>query len=336
MHRVVVLRADAGPTVGLGHLQRSLGLAAALAGRGCSCIVRAPETADVRARVEALGLRFDAAARPWSTAEEAVALDRLGATAVVVDSYAALAEDVSGLLREGRPLLVIDDLAEFPLRCDVVLNAAAGASELPYGELAPGARLLLGTEYVLLHPELWDKQPREPAATVNSVLLSVGGSTGSIEVLRRLLPVVAGVPAPFDLIVSAPPDVLLELERTVRPLERRVETASPPDTVAHIAAAADIAVSAAGGTSRELARLGVPTLAVVIADNQRRGARGLAKLGVIELFESVEEAEAGLPQALKELAGSYNRRRRLAQRGPQVVDGQGCRRAAAALLELLA
>jgi spore coat polysaccharide biosynthesis predicted glycosyltransferase SpsG len=333
--RVVVLRPDAGPTVGLGHLQRTLGLAVALRENGCSCSLRAPETDDVRARVESLGLRFEPAPARWSLAEETAALELVGADAVVIDSYHAPEEDLSVLRRGGRRSLVIDDFASSPISCDVLVNAAAAASRLPYDRLAPGARLLLGTEYLLLHPELWDVTPRAPAQPIRTVLLTAGGSVGAVEPLQRLLAATAECSATFELVLAAPESVAAALEPAIRSSPRHVEVVSPGATIRASAAGVDLAVASAGGTTRELLRLGVPTLAVVTAENQRPGAKGLAELGAVELFESTDDAATGLPRTLDELSASYERRRRLAERGPEVIDGQGCRRVAGALLELL-
>ena len=334
--RVVVLRPDAGPAVGLGHLQRSLGLAVALREHGCSCVVRAPDAGDVRERVESLELRFDPAPASWETRDEAMALDGLEPDAVVVDSYRALEDDLSLLQRKGRLLAVIDDLAGGPLSCDLVVNGAAGASELPYDRLAPRARLLLGIEYLLLHPQLWDVTPRTPSARVESVLVTCGGSAGSVAPLQTLLAAIEGSSAAFDLTVAAPEGVTAALAPFLRSSRRHVDVVSPDTTVLEAAGSVDLAVASAGGTTRELLRLGVPTLAVVTADNQRRGATGLSELGAIELFESLDEAEVQLAPALDRLIGSFEERRRLAERGPEVIDGQGCRRVAAAVLELLA
>ena len=332
--RVVVLRSDAGPAVGLGHLQRTLGLGVALRERGCSCVVRAPETGDVRRRVESLGLRFDAATAPW-TGEEALALDRLAPDALVVDSYEALEDDLSLLQREGRPLVLIDDLARFPLPGDLVVNGSVRAADLPYGRLAPAARSLLGIEYLLLHPELWDVTARTPAEQVENVLVTCGGSAASVGPLQRLLRAIEGASSAFQLAIAAPAGVAAALAPFLRASRRKVTVISPQSTVREAAITADLAVASAGGTSRELLRLGVPTLALVTAENQRAGAVGLSRLGVIELFESIDEAEAGLGRALDALAASYEERRRLAESGPRLIDGQGCRRVAGVVLELL-
>jgi len=331
---LVVLRPDAGPAVGLGHLQRALGLGVALRERGCSCVVRAPETADVRRRVQSLGLRFDAAAAAWTAGEEALALDRLGAAALVVDSYEALGDCLSAL-REGRPLVFIDDLARFPLPCDVVVNGSVAAADLPYDRLAPTARALLGIEYLLLHPELWEVTARTPLEQVENVLVTCGGSASSVGPLQKLLHAIEGASSAFGLTIAAPDDVAAALAPTLRASSRKVSVISPRSTMREAALAADLAVASAGGTTRELLRLGVPTVALVTAENQRAGAVGLSKLGAIELFESVEEAEAGLAQALDELVASYEERRRLAEAGPRLIDGQGCRRVAGVVLELL-
>ena len=100
--------------------------------------------------------------------------------------------------------------------------------------------------------------------------------------------------------------------------------------------AADLAVSAAGQTLYALARLGVPTVALELADNQRGGLAALEHAGAVRV--AGRAGEPGLPDAVaaavRELVTDDAARHRLARAAGSLLDGQGARRVAAEICRL--
>jgi spore coat polysaccharide biosynthesis predicted glycosyltransferase SpsG len=82
----------------------------------------------------------------------------------------------------------------------------------------------------------------------------------------------------------------------------------------------------------EMACMGVPFIAIVIADNQRQAAAAMARDG----YPAIEHAaiERELPAAATALAADADRRAALSRRGRELVDGRGAERVCAALREL--
>lgn len=62
---------------------------------------------------------------------------------------------------------------------------------------------------------------------------------------------------------------------------------------------ADLAIGAAGGTAWERCCLGLPTVLLILADNQASGARGLERCGAVSIIERCEEIARDLPKLLK-------------------------------------
>jgi UDP-2,4-diacetamido-2,4,6-trideoxy-beta-L-altropyranose hydrolase len=96
---------------------------------------------------------------------------------------------------------------------------------------------------------------------------------------------------------------------------------------------ADLAVTAAGNSLLEAAAVGVPTLALVMADNQLPGARALAEAGATQLCDPA--SPDAVAAAVRRLAGDRRLRREQAERGRALVDGHGALRVAFALWRLL-
>ena len=90
---------------------------------------------------------------------------------------------------------------------------------------------------------------------------------------------------------------------------------------------ADLAVTAAGSTSWELARVGTPQVAIVLADNQRPVAQGLAAEGLaVSLGWHADLTPESIAGAVGALAGDAGRRGEMSRRGRELIDGRGaCR-----------
>ena len=89
----------------------------------------------------------------------------------------------------------------------------------------------------------------------------------------------------------------------------------------------DIAISAGGQTLYELARVGVPAMAIVVAENQMNNVRGWQKAGFIEYAGWWDDKH--LPDML--IAGlrvlnNFHVRRNRSFKGREHVDGLGAKR----------
>ena len=99
--------------------------------------------------------------------------------------------------------------------------------------------------------------------------------------------------------------------------------------------AADIAVAAAGSTGWELAFLGVPSLLVAMADNQRGVAEELARCGAARHMGDPDTAcHDRLANAMADLLTSPGDRHRMSEAGRALVDGRGAARVAEIILGL--
>jgi spore coat polysaccharide biosynthesis predicted glycosyltransferase SpsG len=87
---------------------------------------------------------------------------------------------------------------------------------------------------------------------------------------------------------------------------------------------ADVAISAGGSTCWELAFMGLPSLVIVVADNQRGIAAGLAEEGAaVSLGWHADLAPPDIARSVRSLADDAAARRRMTARGRRLVDGCG-------------
>jgi len=360
----VAFRADASVQIGSGHVMRCLSLADALRARGAEAyfvgralpghlgalirergydLALLPAPAPPAPSVEEEGDEAPAHAQwlgvPWpqDAAQTAQALQAAGDFDwLVVDHYAVDARWENSLRRTGRSTLVIDDLADRPHDCDLLLDVNLQEPEGRYAGLVPAwCRQLLGPAYALLRPQFAAARPA-PArrdGRVARLLIFFGGSdhdnlTGrALTALGRL----GRDDLAVDVVLGASNPRRSELEALCASLKSVTCHFNVADMAA-LMAAADLAIGAAGVTTWERACLGLPALVVTIAANQRPTAACAARRGILTwLGDASEVTAATLAEAVRVALAAPATLLAQSRRGMDVVDGGGTARVAAAM-----
>lgn len=328
---------NAGAGIGGGHVLRCLSLATALAREGVEITFAAPDPAP------RLVERFAETAVDVSVAPDFETVlweaEALRPDAVVLDHYGWGAAEEAQLAPFSRCVMVLDDLADRAHVCDLLLDPGHGRLEDDYaGRVPPYARLLLGPDYALLRPAFAARRESAFApvrAEVERVFVSFGLSdvdriaARAVVLIQRIFP-------------KAQLDVALAVDALSLP-ELRARAEGDPSLhlhvdardVAGLIAAADVAVGAGGSATWERCCLGAPTLAVVVAENQRALIDALDHVGaLIGCALDGPDFETRFSGALTELQAP-TKRARLRETSRGLCDGRGAERAAAALLSVL-
>lgn len=312
----VLFVCDAGSSVGGGHVMRCLTLARALQARGAAvAFLRTPETQDILARF---------------APDVALAGEDEAADLVVVDSYRMDPAREAAWRGRARRLAVIDDLAR-PHEADLVLDPSFGRSEGDYR----AAIVLAGPAYALVRPAF--AAAREAALVrrgepATRCLVSLG-LTDVGEITGRVAAALVGSGLALDVVVGAGAPSLPALETLTaeEAVTLHVDTAD----MAGLIARADLCVGAGGSSVWERACLGLPTVTLILADNQRDMAMKLDAAGAtLALDARWPGLERRLADAVERLAGDERLRARLSATSAALCDGKGAERAADALLGL--
>jgi len=342
MRPVMLIRADAGPAIGVGHVMRCLALAQAWRDRGGEAHLVAVDLPQRLARrLQAEQLSHHPIDDHRDAASVADLAEQLGASWLVIDGYEFDAEFQRNVQGRGFMVAVIDDLAQLDgWNTDLLLDQNLGADQKLYPGLSPATRCLFGPGYSLLRREVTEaiRGGREVVAeSVRLVVVLFGGSDPqsltpvALEAVARAA--LEGV-AVTAFVGPACPDLEGIRARAER-LEIDVEIAVDPPDYASRLAEADLAVSAAGSTCWELAALGVPAIVTATAENQITVARGLVEAGVaIDAGPPAAWSAADLSRAIRELADDVVTRRSMAAAGRGVVDGEGADRVVSVLQEM--
>lgn len=325
---------DAGPAVGGGHVMRSLTLARVLEAQGASYAFAGPQP---------MGDLLDAFApdAPRIAAEDlAAATVRESFDAIVFDHY-GLAEADHRAMAQGRPVLVVDDLADRPLGADIVVDAGPERRAEDYLGLTPEAtRLLLGPAFAAVRPEFaalrgpalaWRGEP------VQRVLISLGLTdldAITARVVERVRPRLNDTG--IDVVLGAAAPSLPGLSKVARRDGRLLLHVDTPH-MARLTAEADIGVGAPGSSTWERCVLGLPSVMIILADNQRPAAHALAERGAALVVDlAAPDFDTAFDRALMKLLRDAGARRDLAARSAELCDGLGAGRTAEIFLKLIA
>lgn len=261
---------------------------------------------------------------------------------VVVDHYAldhrwetAALEGLPGL----RPrLLVIDDLADRHHIADLLLDQNLGRKAEDYRGLMPeGCQVLAGPRYALLRPEFREwressltRRTRQPR--LQRLLINLGGVdkdnvTG--QVMDALLDCDLSEDLQISVVMGATAPWRESVISQARAMPWPTEVVVNVNDMARRMAEADLAIGAAGSTSWERCCLGLPTLMLVLAENQRAIANALAEKGAALPLDLVN-LESSLAGQLARLSGP-SVLTTISQKATDLVDGQGAAHVLAAL-----
>lgn len=329
----VLLRCDATPETGVGHLVRCLALAEAAEHRGWEPILAGSiDVPFARRIVDASKVRVTPA-----TGVDADVLARLArdhdAQVLHVDNYDAPPNLRWTLNRVGALLSSTED-GEFGRRpADVVIDPNLGAQDRERTDDG-SAVVLRGVRYAPLRQSVLRARQSarpSPASEVGSppAVLVVMGGTDAIGLTAAVVAACAATAAPVvEVSVVAPEDQWASV-RSAWDRPEPLGLLAPVDDLPRLAVRHDLVVSAAGSTTWELAHLGLPMALVAVVANQLIGYQDAVSAGIaVGLGSGHDLATDPGPasRVLKSLLTDRQLRARLSREGPRLVDGAGARR----------
>ena len=312
----IVFRTDASITIGTGHVMRCLTLADAfkdgearchficrdhqgnLAGlikeKGYSCTLLPLPTGFSKSRnSQELAHAEWLGASQEDDAESCKSIIRdLQPSWVIVDHY-GINETWEGPIAElGPRIFVIDDLADRDHNCDVLLDQTLGRTVKDYESLVPPrAEVLCGAKYALLRPEFAEWRQFSLKSRKNGELKRIFVNLGGVDKDNLTSSVLAGLEATqlassvsVIVVLGAQCPNIQSVKETAASSRFSTEVIVAARNMAELMASADLAVGAAGATSWERCCLGLPTLMLVVANNQQSIAANLAGIGAVKLL----------------------------------------------------
>jgi UDP-2,4-diacetamido-2,4,6-trideoxy-beta-L-altropyranose hydrolase len=350
----VAFRADASIEIGTGHVMRCLTLARFLREQGveCSFICRT-HPGHLLSLIRKHGFEAhslpvvdtgysatDQATLPYNDwlgadwAEDAdqthAALNLAQVDWLVVDHYAIDERWERRIRTIANRLLVVDDLANRPHDCDLLLDQTLGRSVADYDDYVPSSCVVLaGPEYALLRPDFASSRAasleRRAVPSLGHLLITMGGvdkTNATSSVLASLggcvlpmgcrITVVMGAQAPWIR------EVRMRADELPWPTEVRVDVRD----MAHLMSNSDLMIGAAGSTVWEACCLGLPSLLTILAENQRSIAEALEAAGAARVT-TISTVADGMDWFLKPAATTPSKLISVSRAAARLTHGRG-------------
>ena len=315
---IVVIRADSSSIVGSGHLMRCLTLAGQLKKQHNAEIyfICRDLVGNLCHFVEAGGFKVLLLPRveknvslsgyeAWLTVPEMVdanetymVIEHLGKNVdrLVVDNYAITAAWERKLRPLVKEIFVIDDLANRPHDCDILLDQNEYLDkETRYNGLVPDkCKLLLGYKHVLLREEFYEakKTLRKRDGRVKNILVFYGGSDSTNETMKAVKALsgidLSGITV--NVIVGGANVHKGDVADFCQKHEY-FHYFCQVNNMAKMMAKADLALGAGGTTTWERLFLELPSIVTVVADNQEKIAEDCYRQGLIDYLGRAEHVD---------------------------------------------
>lgn len=355
----VAFRADASVQIGTGHVMRCMTLAEELHRQGHQCLficrnheghladlisqkgfelrlLPSPVQSGIFETQEAALAHSDWLGVPWQTdAKQTLeVLVIYKADWLIVDHYALDAKWECQLAEAVDQIMVIDDLADREHECAVLLDQNLGRESADYDALVPSNCIkVIGSQYALLRPEFAELRAasleRRRTPELKRILISLGGvdrSNVTGEVLKALSNSTLPIETELDIVMGRSAPHLEAVNQQALELPFQATVSVGVNDMAERMCRADLAIGAAGGTAWERCCLGLPSILLILADNQVSGTKALVHAGAAITPEKSASIPSALLSTLSSLMNNCESLTKMVHAGAQLTDGQGAAR----------
>lgn len=359
----IVIRTDASIEIGTGHVMRCLTLATGLSGEGAEVrflcrahdgnliylIKRCGFSVEILPAIAAGDTQSDFTTDPahaawlgcdWQTdARQSCSVLSDKVDWLIVDHYALDHRWERAMRTTCQNIMVIDDLADREHDCDLLLDQSLGRTASNYHDfVCADTRMLLGPQYALLRPEFaqWraTSLARRQSPELRHILVTMGGVdyddvTGQVlkalnrcrlETLKKIT-VVLGPHAPWHDAVTT----------VAAGMQVPTTVLTGVDNMAELMTSCDLAIGAGGATTWERCSLGVPSVLLLLADNQLNIARQMTHANAAFVISDMKTLEKSLVGFLESF-DLFNRMKVFARRSAEMLDASGVMRTIANLI----
>lgn len=242
----------------------------------------------------------------------------------IIDDYNIYEHDINKFYHIANKIVYIDDLAKFSeYNMDILINTSIEALNINYKGCA---KKLLGPKYALLRDEFKNIKYKSPKSNVEKVMITLGGGDENNipkDILDSLLDNYNDIE--YNIILGNSykyKDFMLENYK-----DKKAKFHINTNNMAKIMLDNDLAISAGGNTLYELSACGTPTIAIIIADNQRKFAQGIHRETGIDYIDLVSKSFKDKKEKFLDIfernIKDYNCRKQISRKMFDLVDGNG-------------
>lgn len=340
----IAIRADGGSNMGMGHIIRTVNLAKELAKTNevfyvcrvdnnlkeneLHCSYKSLVSSKYRMGIEKVkseGFQVEYINEAFIIEE----LKNIKADLLITDSYDVDENYFHQTKRMFKKTVYIDDMNLYYFDVDILINQNINANELKY-KVNDYTELLVGLNYVMLREEFINVPKRIIKDKVENIMVTVGGADPK-HLTERILDWVQDIEYTFHVVIGPS----FEENNNFKEYESNKVKFYYDANMCEIMLNCDMAISTCGSTLYELAACELPTLGIIIAENQRKIAYKMNTEGIIKNLGWVYKLNRKeFINNIEKIASNYKLRLSMSKAGSNIVDGKGVERLSEAINDI--
>jgi UDP-2,4-diacetamido-2,4,6-trideoxy-beta-L-altropyranose hydrolase len=343
----IVFRTDASINIGTGHVMRCLTLADELRQKGTDInFICREEPGNLVRYIENRGYKIHQLPgeididKDRKLTKEILSNYEIKPDGLIIDHYDIDISYESPLRDHVKKVMVIDGLANREHDCDLLLDQNYSKIDNRYNGLIPDKCIqLLGSEYAILRPQFQKARGslRKRDGGVNRILVFMGGadSKNITSKALRAIQMLDRSDIAIDVVVG-------DLNQNHN--EIKILTSKMPNTICHhnvenmanLMSSADLCIGACGTTTWERCCVGLPTITIILAENQKNTSENLDKEGaLLNLGWYHNVTENNIKEGIEGLIGNPQEMASMCDKSRRLVDGEGVNRVCDTMISMV-
>jgi UDP-2,4-diacetamido-2,4,6-trideoxy-beta-L-altropyranose hydrolase len=354
MSIIVAIRTDASNKIGSGHVMRCLSLAEKLRDIGVTVeFITRNYPGDLNKQINVKGFHVHLLSnavriqlqhnsteyKRWSDIEQKIdAKETIKMISdrrldwLIVDHYLLDYVWEMELRPYSKKIMVIDDLADRNHDCDILLDQTFGRKESDYQKLILNkCVLLLGSENALLRSDFKKLRPlalsyRKGNNVVKNIIVSMG-SMDTINITPKVLDSLSLVKwkvlPTVNVVLTSNAPYLEDIRRNVTKYDFTVNIRTDEINMAQLMLESDLAIGSGGTTSWERCCLALPTILIILANNQQKVGENLAEIGATITIQKNDMIEKNISNSIAMIINDKNLYMEMCNSASRVCDGNG-------------
>jgi len=338
----IFIRIEASKKIGYGHLMRTSVLAEELQSRGWPIIFLCNNDPSLLQLLEKKSFSYKILKnKAGSVRDQKDVTDILyesPGNIFIHDNYGITFNYERAVKPFTQLLVAFDDEANRGFLADIIINQNYGAESLQYTLKNKETKILAGSRYVLLRDEFISKRKMRGPKRIRELLLIFGGSDTQ-GMTFKMLKALNEAAFERNLILNCTAGKNYKGFRKISRLSRihdhinlHLNVKSMPELMGKM----DMAISASGSTVWELLYMGIPSLLIITAENQKMIARNLDKDGYAVNLGWYDKLSG--PMIVKEVTTlilDQKKQDRFIRKGRKLIDGKGRARIAQEIIRAI-
>lgn len=317
----IYIRADGGNSIGMGHIMRTLILANEFRKAGNCVTYLCQSKSEFEAGIQKVKDNgFEVILLPTNTVDSIINKNSQK-DCLIIDSYDVNEEYFNKAKQHFKVVGYFDDMNLYYFNVDFIINQNLNSERLEY-KTNKNTKMFLGCKYTMLRDEFLKATRKNINEKVENILITLGGADFN-NLTKEIIEYVKSLPYKFHVVIG--PSFVFE--KDLEQFECENILLHKNANMKELMEMSDMCISACGSTLYELSYMGIPTIGIIISENQELLAYNMEKEKVIVNAGWYNELyKEKVIEMIDKLANDYEARKYMSFKCSKLIDGRGAER----------